>query len=82
MTAAGLTIIEILTLSEHGSDYEEGLRDGRLKALEHRIENTETVRDNHERRLVYLERIVWGFAGVLFLSTIWPRLEVIVGAMK
>ena len=66
---------------EH-NDYQEGLRDGRLKALEQRIDKHETVRDNHERRLVYLERIVWGFAGVLFLSTIWPRLETMLEAMK
>ena len=69
-------------MTEHGSDYEEGLRDGRLKALEHRLENSEKVRDNHERRLVYLERIVWGVFGVMFLSTIWPKLEVMFGAMK
>ena len=69
-------------MTEHGSDYEEGLRDGRLKALEHRLENSEKVRDNHERRLVYLERIVWGVFGVMFLSTIWPKLEVMFGALK
>lgn len=68
-------------MTEH-NDYQEGLRDGRLKALEQRIDKHETVRDNHERRLVYLERIVWGFAGVLFLSTIWPRLETMLGSMK
>ena len=69
-----------MEVKDHG--YEEGLRDGRLKALEQRVEKHETVRDNHERRLVYLERIVWGFAGVLFLSTIWPRLETMLEAMK
>ena len=69
-------------LPTHSSDYEEGLRDGRLKALEHRVALSEDKSHNHERRLVYLERIVWGVFGVLFLSTVWPKLEVMVSAVS
>ena len=68
-------------LPSHTSDYEEGMRDGRLKAMEHRLDGHDKVRDNHERRLVYLERIVWGVFGVMFLSTIWPKLEVMFSAV-
>ena len=64
-----------------GRDYEEGLRDGRLDALEHRVAIHDSKSDNHERRLVYLERIVWGVFGVMFLSTIWPKLEVMFSAV-
>ena len=69
------------TPAHHNGDYEEGMRDGRLAALERRIDTHDRVRDNHERRLVYLERIVWGVFGVMFLSTIWPRLEVLFSAV-
>ena len=68
-------------LPVHGHEYEEGMRDGRLKAMEHRLDGHDQVRDNHERRLVYLERIVWGVFGVMFLSTIWPKLEVMFSAV-
>ena len=57
------------------------MRDGRLKALEHRMANNEVKSSNHERRLVYLERIVWGVFGVLALSSILPRLEVLFSAV-
>jgi hypothetical protein len=67
---------------EHTSDYEEGLRDGRLKALEHRIALHEIKADNHERRLMYLEKIVAGFVAIVFLSTIWPKLEAMLSAVS
>ena len=66
----------------HNSDYEEGMRDGRLKAMEQRLDNHDAKTDNHERRLVYLERIVWGVFGVMFLSTLWPKLEVMFSAVS
>jgi hypothetical protein len=67
---------------EHTSDYEEGLRDGRLKALEHRISLSEDKAHNHERRLMYLEKIVAGFVAIVFLSTIWPKLESMLDALS
>jgi len=68
-------------LPVHGSEYEEGMRDGRLLTIEHRLDGHDRGRDNHERRLVYLERIVWGVFGVMFLSTIWPKLETMLSAV-
>jgi len=67
---------------EQHNEYQEGLRDGRLKALEHRVAKHDQVWDNHERRLAYLERIVWGVFGVMFLSTIWPKLEIFFSALS
>jgi hypothetical protein len=66
----------------HNDDYEEGKRDGRLDALERRADLHEAKDDNHERRLAYLEKIVAGFAAIVFLSTIWPRLEVMFNALS
>ena len=65
----------------HNSDYLEGMRDGRLSALERRADIHDRKADNHERRLMYLERIVWGIFGVMALSTFWPKLEVLFDAV-
>ena len=63
-------------MTEHGPEYEEGVRDGRLAALENVVyKRHEGKFENHEKRLIYLERIAWGMVGVLFLSTMWPRIE-------
>ena len=64
---------------DHAGDYEEGLRDGRIAALEAAVVAHTVKSDNHERRLVYIERIIYGMAGILFLSAIWPKLEVMLG---
>lgn len=61
----------------HGQEYQEGRRDGRIEALERFTQRMEVKHDNHERRLVYLERIVWGLLGILALSSIWPQLSVL-----
>ena len=71
-----------MTDGTHNSDYEEGMRDGRLDALSHRVAATEVKSANHERRLIYLERIVWGVFGILFLSTALPRLEGLLNALS
>jgi hypothetical protein len=69
-------------VTDPGTDYQEGLRDGRLDAIERRIDNHENKSENHERRLMYLERIVAGFAAIVFLSTVWPRLEIMFNALS
>lgn len=60
--------------SSHHSDYNEGLRDGRLSALENAVGKHGDRFDNHERRLVLIERIIYGMVGILFLSQIWPSI--------
>jgi hypothetical protein len=69
-------------VTDPGTDYQEGLRDGRLDALERRADMHDARDENHERRLMYLEKIVAGFAAIVFLSTVWPRLEIMFSALS
>jgi hypothetical protein len=66
----------------HNSDYQEGMRDGRLQAMEHRLDRHDEIKIDHEKRLVSLERIVAGFVAIVFLSTIWPGLEGMFNALS
>jgi hypothetical protein len=62
-------------------DYEEGVRDTRLKVLEESHSGIAIRMDNHERRLVLVERIIYGMVGVLFLSSIWPKMAIMLDAI-
>ena len=62
---------------DHAGDYEEGLRDGRIAALEKRLDGHDDYHIDHEKRLVLIERIIYGMAGILFLSAVLPKLEVL-----
>ena len=56
-------------------DYDEGLREGRLKALE-RIQTDHHARlDHHERRLQFMERCVWGLLGAIALAEFLPTIR-------
>lgn len=47
----------------HHSDYDEGVRDGRLAAIESvQRSHTEQLKD-HSRRLTALERVAWALLG-------------------
>jgi hypothetical protein len=59
--------------SEHNGNYEEGVRDGRLTALERRADQQEIRGDNHERRLVYIERIVVGMLAIVAFTSVIPE---------
>ena len=48
---------------EHGPDYEEGVREGRLRALEMARQEHHERLDKHERRLTALERVAWALLG-------------------
>jgi hypothetical protein len=58
---------------EHG--YDEGLRDGRLQALEDRAKLHGQRLDNHDTRLTAQERIVYAFLGAFALIQVWPVLK-------
>jgi hypothetical protein len=58
----------------HGPEYEEGVRDGRLKSLERRADATDATDASHERRLQYLEKIVYGLAAVAAFTSVLPQL--------
>lgn len=57
----------------HSNDYEEGVRDGRLKSLEHRMNAHDTRYVNHERRLIYIERIVFGMLAIIAFTSVGPQ---------
>jgi hypothetical protein len=52
--------------------YEEGVQDGRLKALEHRVDGHDTLGESRERRLQVLERILYGLVGIVTFTTVLP----------
>lgn len=55
--------------------YQEGLRDGRLQALEAADRRLEARMTNHEARLTAQERITYSLLGALALLNIWPAIE-------
>ena len=52
--------------------YEDGLRDGRIEALEHVAHKVVQRLDVHSDRIRALERICWGLAGILAFVNLWP----------
>lgn len=60
--------------------YEDGLRDGQLKAIEATQAHHGQRLDNHGKRLRILERIVWGVCGVAIFLEVWPTLRGLFGA--
>ncbi len=60
------------------TEYEQGLRDGRLRAIEAmQVEQNERM-DSHERRIQSAERIQHGLLGAIVLVQIIPMLEGII----
>lgn len=64
-------------VEEHG--YNEGLRDGRIKALEHVVSQHSRKFDSHESRLRIMERILYGLIGALALIEFLPKLQLFFG---
>ena len=63
-------------------DYESGLRDGKIVALEaliakhdERFEHHERRLTDHESRFAFLERIVWGLLGAISLIQFGPAIQ-------
>ena len=59
-------------------DYEEGLRDGRLQALERMLEYHSDRLDDHDVRFKVLERIVYGVLGAILLIQLLPLIKDII----
>jgi hypothetical protein len=55
-------------------DYDEGVRDGRISHLERRADDHDIRGDNHERRLMYMERIIYGMMAILGFTSVVPEL--------
>jgi hypothetical protein len=68
--------------TDHNGNYEEGVRDGRLKSLERRADVHDDRNDSHERRLQYLERIVYGMMAILAFTSVLPEVMEVLRAFS
>lgn len=57
------------------SRYEDGLRDGRLSALEAMLSRHGERLDGHAKRLHIQERLAYGLMGAIFLLELAPALQ-------
>lgn len=55
--------------------YEEGVRDGKIEALEQIVARHEKRFDVHEGRLRIMERILYGLIGALALIEFMPAFQ-------
>lgn len=59
---------------EHHPDYGDGLRDGKIQALEQITGQHHDRLNDHGQRLAVLERIAWALMGIIALVQLWPAL--------
>lgn len=55
--------------------YEDGVRDGRIAALEDISGRHEDCLDSHSRRLALLERIMWAGGGIVAFIEFIPQIR-------
>ena len=63
---------------EANPSYADGLRDGKIQAIEEMQARQNIRLDDHSARLRVLERVAWILVGVIGFIQIWPTLERIV----
>jgi len=56
-------------------EYQEGLRDGKIAALEEGVARAHVRIDKHESRITAQERISYALLGSLALIQVWPAIE-------
>lgn len=56
------------------SDYEDGLRDGKIDAIGRMVSKHGERLDDHEKRFRYLEKIVYGLTGGIALIQFGPHI--------
>jgi hypothetical protein len=66
----------------HNGNYEEGVRDGRLSSLERRADIHDATNNSHERRLQYLERIVYGMMAIVAFTSVLPEVMEVLRAFS
>ena len=62
-----------------GKSYEDGLRDGQIKAIERVLSEHKTIHDDHERRLKQQERVMWILIGAFGLVQFLPAIQGLLG---
>jgi len=60
---------------ETNEAYKEGVRDGRIQSLEHRMNKSDSRHEAHENRFKYIERLMWMFIGAVGLVQFFPMIE-------
>lgn len=60
-------------------DYQEGLRDGRIAALEKQAQSHSSRLDGHERRISAQERITYALLGAITLMQVLPAIKAFLG---
>ena len=58
-----------------GKSYEDGLRDGQIKAMEKVMADHKTILEDHESRLKQQERVVWILIGAFGLIQFLPAIQ-------
>ena len=61
-----------MTVEDH---YQEGLRDGRIAALEQQANSHAKRLDSHERRISAQERITYALLGAIALLEVLPTIQ-------
>lgn len=59
-------------------DYEAGLRDGKIQALEKRAGDHEVILEKHEARIRTQERVTWIITGIILFLQTWSTIEDII----
>lgn len=62
--------------------YEDGLREGEVKAMKAIIHDHRTRLDNHSRRIGMLEKIAWAMFGIIALIQFVPTIKYLAEAIK
>jgi len=60
---------------ENKHDYEAGLRDGQIKALEEVAHSHGQRLDRHSRRISVLEKAAWAMFGIVAMIEFFPALQ-------
>ena len=62
-------------MAETQRTYEDGLRDGKIEALENVAGNHADRLDSHSARLRWMERIIWACGGAFALVQLIPEIK-------
>ena len=60
---------------ENHPNYADGLRDGKIQALEQITSQQGRRLDDHSDRLRIIERIIWALAGIIAFVQLWPQIQ-------
>ena len=60
-------------------DYNRGLKDGELIAIENALKDVLKRVENHEERITAQERIVYAFLGVIAFVEVLPSIQGLLG---